>query len=148
MTKPRTTAMPFFACEKKFSRARGFSHTASGFTLFEAIIALGIFAIAFTGLIVALDTSVQAGIETRRVAAIRRELDNRLAYCLVDPPIAGDSRITDATNNRGFQVEETLEPFEATNQDGNELSNLWLLKITVQSPDAITSTAETLLFLR
>ncbi|GAB4179141.1 MAG: hypothetical protein Fur0032_19780 [Terrimicrobiaceae bacterium] len=117
----------------------------SGFTLFEGLVALGIFALAFVGLAIALDAAIGAGIEAREVARLRRELDNRLSYCLVDPPLEGQPRIIDARENRGIRVEERLERHEVADTNGSPLNGFF--KLTIQTEvNGVKSTADTILY--
>ena len=63
--------------------------TAFGFTLFEVMIALGVFMIAVTALVVALQTSVQAALEARKRSLARMQLESCLSIAMADPPING-----------------------------------------------------------
>jgi hypothetical protein len=119
---------------------------AAGFSLFEILIALGIFALAFMGLALSLDSAITAGLEARSISRMRAEMDNRLAFCLAQPPDPGVTRKVEAKDNRGVSVEETLEPFLAQNREEEQLPGLWLLKIKVGMDDA-GQTAETLLYI-
>jgi len=123
-------------------------HTIRAFTLFEALIALSIFAIAFVGLVVALDASVQAGINARNTSTLRRALEDRLAYNLVVPLQPGETRSIAAADNNGIAIEETIDPFEVNNMDDVPLTGLWLLTIKATMPDGTTDTADTLLYRR
>ncbi len=100
----------------------------SGFTLFEVLVALGVFAIAVTGLAIALDSAVMAAFEARQSALARVMLESRLAAAMSDPPLNG-KRVIDARDNNGVKVEESMEKFEARTTNGVELSGLWKLKI-------------------
>lgn len=95
--------------------------------------ALGVFMLAFGGLVVALEAALDAGLSAREAASMRRELENRLAFCLAHPPAPGEKRILEAKDNRGFRVEESLEPWPASNQKGEELQGLFKLKIQVEA---------------
>ncbi len=119
---------------------------ARAFSLFEILIALGIFALAFMGLALALDAAISAGLESRSLSRMRAEMDNRLAFCLAQPPNPGVARVIDAKENRGVAVEETLEPFLSRNREDEELQGIWLLKIKVGMDDD-EQTAETLLYI-
>ncbi len=124
---------------------RRLQNPAGGFSLFEILIALGIFALAFMGLALALDSAISAGLEARSTSRMRAELDNRLAYSMAQPPDPGVPRVIAAKENRGVEVEETLEPFLAKNREEEDLPGLWLLKIKVTMDDS-EQTAETLLY--
>lgn len=119
---------------------------AAGFSLFEILIALGIFALAFMGLALSLDSAITAGLEARSISRMRAEMDNRLAFCLAQPPDPGIPRVIEAKENRGVAVEESLEPFLAQNREDEDLPGLWLLKIKV-GMDGAEDTSETLLYI-
>jgi prepilin-type N-terminal cleavage/methylation domain-containing protein len=121
------------------------THRHSAFTLFEVLIAMGVFALAFMGLAIALDSAISAGIETRDAANLRAELESRMAYCQAIPPPPGAKRNIAAKDNRGIAIEEKMEPFLVKNEDGEELQNLWLLTIKAEA-NGITETAETVVY--
>ncbi len=121
-------------------------HRKAAFSLFEILIALGIFALAFMGLALALDSAITAGLEARSTSRMRAELDNRLAFSMAQPPDPGVARVIEAKENRGVAVEETLEPFLAKNREEEDLPGLWLLKIKVGMDDS-EQTAETVLYI-
>ena len=103
------------------------SHFA--FTLFEVLIALGVFAIAVTGLAMALDSAVQAAFEARERALSRIVLESRLSAAMSDPPVNG-RRVIEARDNNGIRVEETMDVFEAKTTNGTPVTGIWKLKIT------------------
>ena len=103
--------------------------TSSAFTLFEVLIALGVFAIAVTGLVTALSSAVQAAVEARERGLARIMLESRLAAAMSDPPLNG-RRVIEARDNNGVRVEETLDPFEAKTTNGTLVPGLWKLKIS------------------
>lgn len=113
------------------------------FSLFEALIALGVFAIAFTGIALAIDSALSAVIESRSLSESRRVLESRLAFCLANPPEVGTSREEEVGGR--YRVSESTTPYEATNMKGEPVQGLLLLEIRVVA-DGITNRAETLLF--
>ena len=88
---------------------------------------------AVTGLAVALDTALQAGLEVRQRSLCRSQLESRLAYCQADPPKPGTPRVLEASKNNGVRVEETLVPYPAKNGKGIEVTGLKKLTITTRS---------------
>jgi len=104
--------------------------TSFGFTLFEVMIALGVFAIAVTGLAIALETAVESALEARERSLARMQLESRLALSMADPPISG-RRIIEARDNNGIRVEETLVPYEAKTIKGTVAPGLWKLNIVI-----------------
>ena len=103
----------------------------SAFTLFEVLIALGVFVIAVTGLALALDSAVLAAVEARERALARVVLESRLAAAMSDPPANG-KRVVEARDNNGIRIEESLDPFEAKTTNGTPVAGLWKLKISAE----------------
>lgn len=118
----------------------------AAFSLFEVLIALAVFAIAVTGLALALEAGIQAALEARGRALARIELESRLAACLVDPPTSG-RRVIEARDNRGIRVEETLVPFEARTTNGDIVPSLWKLTIAADFGGPREETADLILYL-
>ncbi|MFZ4774566.1 MAG: type IV pilus modification PilV family protein [Terrimicrobiaceae bacterium] len=118
-----------------------------GFTLFEVLIALGVFAIAVTGLVTALDSAVMAAFEARGRALSRLMLESRLSAAMSDPPLNG-SRVIEARDNNGVRVEEKMEKFEAKTTNGTLVPGLWKLKVTADwgARDKGRETAEILIY--
>jgi type II secretory pathway pseudopilin PulG len=121
--------------------------TPAAFTLFEVLIALGVFAISVTGLAIALDSAVMGAFEARQSALGRMALESRLSAAMSDPPLNG-KRVIEARDNNGVRVEETMEVFEAKTTNGTPVSGLWKLKISVDwgRGNKSKETAEILLF--
>lgn len=121
--------------------------TCDAFTLFEVLIALGVFAVAVTGLAIALDSAVMAAFEARERALARMVLESRLSAVLSDPPL-NSSRMIEARDNNGVRVEETMEKFEAMTTNGTPVTGLWKIKISADwgRRDKSKETAEILLF--
>lgn len=115
-----------------------------GFTLLEVLLALGVFALAAVGLIVAIDTALRAALSVRDRSMARRELESRLAYCLADPP-GPSKRVLTPEQNHGIKVEETLVPWPMKNGDGKEVSGMKKLTILTGTGDSAEK-AEILLY--
>jgi type II secretion system protein I len=103
--------------------------STDGFTLFEVLIALAVFALAVTGLAIALESIVQTALEARQRTLSRLELESRLAYNMVDPPLEGDRSLS-AAENHGFNVTESAAPEELQDAQGHPLSGIYRLKIS------------------
>ena len=58
--------------------------TRRGFTLFEVLIALGVFAIAVTGLVIGLQSTLDAALTARQRALARFVIESRLAASMTD----------------------------------------------------------------
>lgn len=123
-----------------------FRSPPSAFTLFEVLVAMGVFVIAVTGLALALESAVQAAFEARGRALCRVALESRLAVAMADPP--NGRRIIEARDNHGIRVEEALDPFEARTTNGTPITGLYTLKITADfgSLGAGKESAEILLY--
>ena len=106
------------------------------------MIALGVFMIAVTALVVALQTSVQAALEARKRSLARMQLESCLSIAMADPPING-RRIIEARDNNGIRIEETLEPYEVKSTNGTIVPGLWTLKVIADSDDKNSSFKET-----
>ena len=115
-----------------------------GFTLLEVLLALGVFALAAVGLIVAIDTALKAALAVRERSMARRELESRLAYCLADPPGA-EKRVITAEQNHGVRVEETLVPWPLKNVEGKDVPGIKKLTILTGSGNSAEK-AEILLY--
>jgi type II secretory pathway pseudopilin PulG len=113
---------------------------AEGFTLFEVLLALAVYAIAVIGLITALNTTIQSALEVRQRAMIRMELESRIAFRTGVPPDR-DKLVLEARDNHGVRVEETLIPHPVRNKDGGELQNIKKLTITATIDNQSESTS-------
>jgi type II secretion system protein I len=117
-----------------------------GFTLFEVLIALGVFAIAVTGLAIALQSAVEAGLAARERMLARVIIESRLAAAMADPPLDG-KRETEGSKNNGIAVVEEFEPVEIQNTNGAVLPGMWKLSVTAKLKRAgIDERAEILIY--
>ncbi len=115
-----------------------------GFTLLEVLLALGVFALAAVGLVIAIDTALRAALTVRERSMARRELESRLAYCLADPPEPA-KRVLTPDQNHGIRVEETLVPWPMKDGTGKEVAGMKKLTILTGS-GASAEKAEILLY--
>ncbi len=143
MSKEKVFSFQWFSVQR--NRRASCLNTVSAFSLFEVLIALGVFAIAVIGLAVALDSAVQAAFEARGRAFARMQLESRLSACLADPPLQG-KRVIEARDNHGVRVTETLEPYEVKTTNGDIVPGLWKLKILADWGAKKTETADILLY--
>ena len=116
----------------------------SGFTLLEVLLALGVFALAAVGLVIAIDTALRAALTVRERSMARRELESRLAYCLADPP-GPAKRVLTPEQNHGVRVEETLVSWPMKDGTGKEVAGMKKLTILTGS-GALAEKAEILLY--
>jgi len=105
--------------------------TRRGFTLFEVLVALGVFAIAVTGLAIGLQSAVEAALSARQRALARFVIESRLAAAMTDPPLDGKRTIDGATNN-GISVVETFEQVELQDTNGQIIPGMWKLQVTAE----------------
>ena len=129
---------------KRFATVVELRKQSRAFTLFEVLIALAVFALAITGLAMALQSIVQTALEARQRAFCRLELESRLAYNMVDPPLSGD-RTFEAKENHGFHIVESATPENLQDGEGNPITGIYRLKITSKSGN-ITDAVETLIY--
>jgi prepilin-type N-terminal cleavage/methylation domain-containing protein len=116
-----------------------------GFSLFEVLIALGVFAIAVMGLALALESTVQSAFEARDRSFAREQLDSRLAYCLANPPTDG-KRVVEARDNNGVRIEETLVAQEIKTTNNTVLPGMWKLTIVANWGERGKESADILLY--
>ena len=105
--------------------------TRRGFTLFEVLIALGVFAIAVTGLAIGLQSAVEAALSARQRALARFVIESRLSAAMTDPPLDGKRTIDGATNN-GISVVETFEQVELQDTNGQLIPGMWKLQVVAR----------------
>jgi type II secretion system protein I len=115
-----------------------------GFTLFEVLIALGVFAIAATGLAMALQTVVDSALAARQRMAARHVIESQLAAAYANPPKEGTREI-DPNANGGIRLVETMEPEELTDTNGTVIPGMWRLRIVATWEDS-TEEASVLIF--
>jgi len=101
------------------------------FTLFEVLIALGVFAVAVTGLALALQSAVDAALNARSRMLARTMIESRLASAMANPPLDGRREIDGRTNN-GIHVLETFEQAEIRDTNNAILPSMWSLKVTAE----------------
>lgn len=115
-----------------------------GFTLFEVLIALGVFAIAATGLAMALQAVVDGALAARQRMAARHMIESQLAASYANPPKEG-ARELDPDTNGGIRLVETMEPAELVDTNGATIPGMWKLRIEATWEDS-TEGAEVLVF--
>ena len=100
-----------------------------GFTLTEAIVALGIFAFAVVGLGLALDRVLETSQMARQETHARQLIESRLALIQARPALEAGVQSQPATE-RGVALREEIEEVSATNVDGEALVGLWTVRLT------------------
>lgn len=99
--------------------------------MFEVLVALGVFAIAVTGLAIGLQSAVEAALSARQRALARFVIESRLAAAMTDPPLDGKRTIEGRTNN-GISVLETFEQVELKDTNGQTIPGIWKLQVTAR----------------
>lgn len=121
-----------------------FARHSRGFTLFEVLIALAVFSIAVTGLAIALDTVVQSALEARQRVLTRLELESRIAYNMIDPPLSGE-RTIDAASNHGVAIKESATLEQLQDAQNQPLTGIYRLQISAQIGQ-VNDSAEILIY--
>jgi prepilin-type N-terminal cleavage/methylation domain-containing protein len=99
---------------------------AAGFTLLEVLMAMGIFAFAAMGLMLALGSTLDGAKATQREADVRNGLANRLAKLSVGPLRA----IKDEDTEGDVKYHSEVSREEVTNSDRTLLRGFWRLRVT------------------
>jgi prepilin-type N-terminal cleavage/methylation domain-containing protein len=109
-----------------------------GFVLLEIIIALTVFAIAVTGLAVALHSALDASNDLRRHASVRRGMESLLAEARQQTK-REEMQLTRTDETLGLTFQSTLEELKWTNRTGAPVRGLYRLRVVASrtQPDAI-----------
>ena len=103
--------------------------TTRGFTLVETMIALGLFAFAVMGFMIALESAVSSARYLRREAVVRQVLENRVAAVLADKESAFRREFPADAN--GIEVVEEGKEEKVYDQEGTILSDYF--RVTVKA---------------
>lgn len=109
---------------------RGGRGGRSGFLLMESLLAFAIFGIAVTGIVVALNQTSDLSREVIRSQWAKQEARNLMLEVLTTP-VADSDMVRDEVReiDDSTRARIVVEPFEAVNQDEEQLVNL--VKVTV-----------------
>ena len=103
------------------------------YILMEVMLAAGIFAMAGVGLAVALNNIAKTHIQSRKLSAIRMELDSRLTESRIKPVAAGKE--TDKPNSSGITYEKEIAPMEFRRLDrksaGSKIPLRGIFRVTI-----------------
>ena len=101
-----------------------------GYVLMEVVLAIGVFAIAATGFVVALHRIDQLAAVTQQRMRIMRILDSALKEA-VSLPVMEEGKTTVSLEEMGVEVETLIQPIEdMENQDGQLLQEMFMIKVT------------------
>jgi len=112
------------------------SSPAHGFLLLEMVLALAIFGMAATGFAVALNQMAKASDLAQRELRLTRILDSALAEAMSSPSLTeSDETRTLAEGN--IEIRSQISILEnLTNQDGQQLQEMYSIKVTASWYDA------------
>lgn len=102
-----------------------------GFTILEVMAAVAIFCIAVLGLLLALQTTVDASRQVQRQKAIRSELQNRLARLSL-PPF---KEFRNETSTHGVNYQEEIRPEVVAARDSSAVSGFWRILVKAEWND-------------
>lgn len=105
-----------------------FDGTRRGFTLLEVLMAVGIFAFAAIGLLLALESTLDGARLTQREADVRHGLSNRMARLSVGPARPVNDK--DVENGVAYTVRAERE--EVTNASQTMLRGFWRFTVTAE----------------
>ncbi len=108
---------------------RAGSSRRRGFVLLEVVLAIGVFAIAATGFVVALHRTDELASMAQRELRITRVLDSALKEAL-SLPVLEEGTTTVDLEEMGIEIETLIEPMEIENQDGQLLQEMFRIKVT------------------
>ncbi len=98
------------------------------FTLLEVLMAVGIFAFAAMGLLIALESALDGAKATQAEARVRDGLANRLARLSVGPMRA----LEDDESEKGVKYHIVVGREEVTNGERSVLRGFWRVRVTAQ----------------
>lgn len=104
-----------------------------GFVLLEVVLAIGVFAIAATGFVVALHRTDDLAATAQRELRITRLLDSALKEALSLPVLEEGTTTVDIEeemNGNKIEIETLIEPMEMENKDGQLLQEMFRILVT------------------
>jgi len=102
--------------------------SASGFTLFEVLVALGLFAFAVVGLLAGIRAMADVADEARIASAVRQQMENRVAFMEVLRPADYEKTVT--VDFPKMTITEEMFPESVSRGEGKEpLSRFWRVRI-------------------
>ncbi len=98
------------------------------------LIASAVFAIAITGLAVALNRLIDANTVTAGEQRLRNELESRLAAARVDPELKPGMNTTEKDGN-GITYARNVEEITLENGEKDPVAGLWKISLTARRGD-------------
>lgn len=112
--------------------SRPIRRNAAGFLLLEALLAIGVFAIAVTGFTMALSRTADLADQAQRRLTITRLLKSSLAEAMSYPVLeeGKTSVAVDEMANQGMEIVTTVELLpEMENEDGQLLQEMYRIEV-------------------
>lgn len=103
-----------------------------GFTLVEALVALGVFAFAVMGFLLAFESALQAAREVRREALVRQILEDRMAWLESAPLEPAENRIEGPLP--GMVIREEIARETMMDEERTVLEGFWRLRVLIEWP--------------
>jgi type II secretion system protein J len=101
-----------------------------GFTLLEVLMALGVFAIAVVGMMVALNAVLESAQDARLQQIVRQRLENHLAF-LEAGPIKEVNRKVDLDSPK-MTITETVRREQVHNANRTVLEGFWRVEVVAE----------------
>ena len=111
------------------------NHQPRGFLLLEVLLAMGVFAIAVTGFVIALHRTADLASATQRQLRITRLMESALTKAM-SQPVLEDGTTSEAVAemaNEQMEIETTIEPMEEIeNEDGQLLQEMFRIEVAAR----------------
>ncbi len=108
---------------------------SAAFTLFEVLVALGVFVLAVGGLIAALGKTTEAAALLRDDAEIRRQMESWVDQSMTMPITMLAQGMESERDAMGAIYRLDAEPAEIHNRDNEELTGLWWITVRANWTD-------------
>jgi type II secretory pathway pseudopilin PulG len=109
------------------------NHQPRGFLLLEVLLAMGVFAIAVTGFVIALQRTGDLAAATQRQLRVTRILESALTKAMSMPVLEESKESEDVAemSNEAMQIETIVEPMEEKfqNEDGQFLQEMFRIQV-------------------
>jgi hypothetical protein len=106
----------------------------AGFLLLEVIIAVTLFGMVATALVVALHRTADAAEVARREVKLTRILDSAMKETL-SLPVLEEGKTTVVIEEMELEVDTIIEPLELENQDGQLLQGMFRIRVVAFMPE-------------
>lgn len=103
-----------------------------GIALLEMVLALTIFSLVVVALARSLQAAVEATTLQQKEHQIQERLRSHLDWIKVNPK--DQERLKEIELKDGTRLKSIFEPYLVKNEEGNELQNLFLLKVEAHIP--------------